>query len=470
MSKGTLPDKIFATSTIDADFATGKVLLFVNQDYIHEVTSGPAFQGLRDKGRKFLYPQLHFAAPDHVIGTCGPAATGLPHKMQRMIDNLKRNCEEFGIEYFEPGTENHGVLHIIGPELGLSQPGKVITVADSHTSTHGAYGAAGFGIGTSKLENVFAYQSLSMAPLKVRRIYLEGELQRGVEAKDVALEAIRVVGLQRGAGYAHEFSGPLANRLNMTQRMTICNMGVEGNARMTYFNPDRFTVEDLRTKPRAPKGAEFERAVPYWLSFASDNDAVFDEEVAINVSQLSPTITWGTNPSQSIPVDGRMPLVESLPLEEKASAVKAYKYTGFTPGEKLLGKKVDGIFGGSCTNGRTEDFVNMAAVLKGYHVHPNIKFAYAVPGSERVKREVEARGLHKILMEAGFEWRNPGCSMCLGMNPDLAPKGYVVISTSNRNFEGRQGPGAITILSNPQMAAYAAIMGEIGDVRRHNYK
>jgi 3-isopropylmalate/(R)-2-methylmalate dehydratase large subunit len=469
MSKGTLPDKIFERKTIDKNFATGKVLLFVDQDYIHEVTSGPAFQGLRDKGLKFAYPQLHLAAADHVIATDNSGKC-LPVKMQRMVDNLRKNCAEFGIEFFEQGQGYHGVLHVIGPELGLSQPGSVITVADSHTSTHGAYGAAGFGIGTSKLENVFRNQTLSMAPVKVRRIYLEGNLPKGIEAKDVALQSIKVVGLQRGAGYAHEFSGPLASRLNMTQRLTICNMGVEGNARMTYFNPDEITVEDLRTKPRAPKGEAFERAIPYWLSFASDKDAVFDEEVKINVSQLSPIVTWGTNPSQSISIDERMPTIDSLPLEERASAVKAYDYTGFTQGEYLKGRKVDGIWAGSCTNGRTEDFVNMARVVKGYQVHPNVKFALAVPGSEQTKREVEALGLHKILIEAGFEWRNPGCSMCLGMNPDLAPSGYVVVSTSNRNFEGRQGPKAITVLASPSMTAYAAIKGEIGDVREHIYR
>jgi len=462
MSKGTLYDKVLEKHIVD-ELSPGRYQLFVGRQYIHEVTSPQAFDAIKKDGiKKIPFPELNTATVDHIVPTDEEGKRLSAPITMLMEKTLRENCKMFGIEYFDKSTGRQGIVHIIGPEMGLTQPGMTIVCGDSHTSTHGAFGNLAYGIGTTQVEQVLRSQTLPHKRLKVRKINIEGAIPFGVEAKDIAINAIRQIGVRNGRGYAHELGGSASESLSMEQRMTICNMGVEGNAEATYFNPDRTTFDFLSERPRAPAGAEFDRAINYWASFASDKDAMYDETRDIDASKLQPTITWGTNPGQAVFIDERLPQIEDLHPDDRGSATKAFKYMGFNPGEHMLGKKIDIVFIGSCTNGRLVDLINAAKVLMGNHV--KVK-TLIVPGSMEVQRTAQSLGLDEIFRNAGAEWRDSGCSMCLGMNYDRANGDYLIASTSNRNYENRQGDGARTVLMSPSMAAYAAIRGQIGDVR-----
>jgi 3-isopropylmalate/(R)-2-methylmalate dehydratase large subunit len=469
MSKGTLYDKVLEQHVVDR-LAGGKVQVFIDRQYIHEVTSPQAFDELRERGIvKIPFPHLNTATVDHIVPTDEEGWKNNPLIAQQMEKALEKNCKEFGIEFLGRESGSQGIVHIVGPELGLTQPGTTNVCGDSHTSTHGAFGNVSWGIGTTQVAHVLASQTLSHQPLKTRLIRLNGKLQKGVTAKDVAINAIRQLGVKAGNGYAHEYGGPAAGDFSVEERMTICNMGIEGNARVTYFNPDDKTYLYLQGKERVPKGEDFERALAYWKSMASDADAKFDHSHDLNLDALIPTLTWGTNPGQAIYVDEAIPFIDKLPEDERGSAKKALKYMKFNEGEMLLGKPVNMVFIGSCTNGRLSDLELAAAVLEGYHIDHRVKVVL-VPGSQKVKKQAEEKGLDKIFEAAGINWRDPGCSMCLGMNTDRAQGDVLIASTSNRNYEGRQGDYARTVLMSPTMAAHAAIHGKIGDIRSHEFK
>jgi 3-isopropylmalate/(R)-2-methylmalate dehydratase large subunit len=379
-----------------------------------------------------------------------------------MLLALERNCRDFGISFWGLDHERQGIVHVIGPELGLTQPGMTIACGDSHTSTHGAFGSVAFGIGTSQVRDVLASQCLALEPLKVRRIRVTGTLPRGVYAKDVILAIIERLGVSGGVGYAYEYAGDAVARMSMDERMTLCNMSIEGGARVGYVNPDETTFAYIKGRPFAPQGDAFDRACAWWRSIASDADAVFDDDVEINADQLSPVVTWGVNPGQSIRVDGRVP----MPAESDAAVKDALAYMRLQPGQPIEGLKVDVAFIGSCTNGRLSDLREAARIVSGRRVAPHVR-ALVVPGSAAVRLAAEAEGLDRVFRDAGFEWRGAGCSMCLGMNPDKLEGAEVCASSSNRNFKGRQGsPTGRTLLMSPAMVAAAAIEGAVTDVRR----
>jgi 3-isopropylmalate/(R)-2-methylmalate dehydratase large subunit len=377
-----------------------------------------------------------------------------------MIASLERNCRDFGIPLYDIGDDRQGIVHVIGPELGLTQPGMTIACGDSHTSTHGAFGAVAFGIGTSQVRDVLASQCMALEPLKVRRIRVTGKLPRGVYAKDVILTIIQRLGVGGGNGYAYEYAGDTIERMSMDERMTICNMSIEGGARVGYVNPDETTFTYMEGRPFVPQGEAFERAKAWWRSMASDADAVYDDDVEIRAEELTPVVTWGVNPGQSIGVDGKVPANTA-----DQQVADALTYMGFTPGQRIAGMKVDVAFIGSCTNGRLSDLREAARIVRGQHVAKGVK-ALVVPGSVGVQRAAEREGLDKTFREAGFEWRDAGCSMCLGMNPDKLEGNQVCAASSNRNFKGRQGsPTGRTLLMSPAMVAAAAITGVVTDVR-----
>jgi 3-isopropylmalate/(R)-2-methylmalate dehydratase large subunit len=382
-----------------------------------------------------------------------------------MIQELERNCRQYGIRFYNSGSGRQGIVHVIAPELGLTQPGMTIACGDSHTSTHGAFGAIAFGIGTSQVRDVLATQTLALSKLKVRRIEVQGTLGPGVYAKDVILHIIRKLGVKGGVGYAYEYGGSTVEAMSMEERMTLCNMSIEGGARCGYVNPDAVTFEYLRGREFAPQGSDWEEAVAWWQSLASDPDAVYDDVVVFQASEIAPTVTWGITPGQNIGVDERIPAPEELPESERELAREAYAYMGLRPGDPIVGTPVDVCFIGSCTNGRLSDLREAAKVAKGRRVAPGVK-AFVVPGSERVKQEAEQEGLREIFEAAGFEWRDPGCSMCLAMNPDRLVGRQMSASSSNRNFKGRQGsPVGRTLLMSPAMVAAAAVSGKVVDVR-----
>jgi 3-isopropylmalate/(R)-2-methylmalate dehydratase large subunit len=382
-----------------------------------------------------------------------------------MMSALERNCREHGIPLYDLGSENQGIVHVIGPELGLTQPGMTIACGDSHTSTHGAFGSVAFGIGTSQVRDVLASQCLAMEPLKVRRITVTGELAPGVFAKDVILTIIQRLGVKGGAGFAYEYAGPVVERMSMDERMTICNMSIEGAARVGYVNPDETTFEFLRGRAFAPRGAHFDTAVAWWRSIASDADARYDDEVTLKGSDIEPTVTWGINPGQSVSVGDRLPSPADVPKADQAGIAEALQFMGFEAGQAIKGTPIDVAFIGSCTNSRLSDLREAARVVRGQRVAKGVR-ALVVPGSERVRQAAEAEGLDRIFSEAGFEWRGAGCSMCLAMNPDRLQGREICASSSNRNFKGRQGsPTGRTLLMSPAMVAAAAIAGEVVDVR-----
>ena len=464
MSAGTLYDKVWDLHRV-AELPGGASQLFIGLHLIHEVTSPQAFAALQELGLSVRHPERTVATVDHIVPTTSQARPFADPLAEEMLATLEANCAEHDITLHGIGSGRQGIVHVIAPELGLTQPGMTVACGDSHTSTHGAFGAIAFGIGTSQVRDVLASQSLAMNKLKVRRIWVEGTLQPGVYAKDLVLHVIRTLGVKGGVGYAYEFAGPAIDALSMEERMTLCNMAIEGGARVGYVNPDAVTFAYLQGRPAAPQGEAWERAVAWWSSLASGPAAVFDDEVVFDAAAISPTVTWGITPAQAIGVDEAVPRPEELEEGERAIAAEAYRYMDLEPGRPIAGVPVDVCFIGSCTNGRLSDLRAAAAVARGRHVAPGIK-AFVVPGSEQVAAAAEAEGLDLVFREAGFEWREPGCSMCLAMNPDRLEGRQISASSSNRNFKGRQGSATgRTLLMSPAMVAAAAVRGHVTDVR-----
>lgn len=443
----------------------GRTQLFIGTHLIHEVTSPQAFGMLRDLGMKVKFPNRTFATVDHIIPTDEPNEPFSDPLADAMIKELRKNCAESGVTFFDSNTGKQGVVHIVGPEQGITQPGMTIACGDSHTATHGAFGAIAFGIGTSQVRDILATQTMALNPLKVRRINVHGKLRPGVYAKDVILHIIRILGVKGGLGYAYEYGGGIFDQFSLEERMTVCNMSIEGGARCGYVNPDEKTFEYLKGRPYAPEGEAWDRAVEHWKSFRSDEDCEYDDVVNINAEDIAPTVTWGINPEQAIFIDENLPDPESMPVESRETAVEAYEHMKLKAGDPVKGTKVDVAFLGSCTNGRLSDFEEAAKYLKGRKVADHVK-AIVVPGSQVVAGIAEAKGIAKIFEDAGFEWRGAGCSMCLGMNPDQLVGDQLCASSSNRNFKGRQGsPTGRTVLMSPVMVAAAAVKGEVADAR-----
>jgi 3-isopropylmalate/(R)-2-methylmalate dehydratase large subunit len=460
----TLLQKVWDLHTVRR-LPTGQTQLFIGLHLVHEVTSPQAFDELRLRGWKVARPDRTFATVDHIVPTRDRKRPFLDVLAEDMIAALERNCRDFGIPLAGLDDERQGIVHVIGPELGLTQPGMTIACGDSHTSTHGAFGSVAFGIGTSQVRDVLASQCLAMEPLKVRRIRVTSALPRGVYAKDVILAIIQRLGVHGGTGYAYEYAGEAIERMTMDERMTICNMSIEGGARVGYVNPDETTFKYLEGRPFAPSGGAFERAVAWWRSIASDPDAYYDDEVEIRADELEPMVTWGVNPGQSVPVTGRVPAPGETGGDRQGVA-DALAYMGLEPGQPIAGLKIDVAFIGSCTNARLSDLREAAKIVRGRRVAPHVK-ALVVPGSTSVSRAAEREGLADVFRGAGFEWRGAGCSMCLGMNPDKLVGRQVCAASSNRNFKGRQGsPTGRTLLMSPAMVAAAAVAGEVVDVRQ----
>ncbi len=444
----------------------GQTQLFIGLHLIHEVTSPQAFADIRRRGWKVAYPDRTFATVDHIVPTAVRSRPFVDGLAEEMMGAIEQNCREYGIPLFNLGDERQGIVHVVGPELGLTQPGMTIACGDSHTSTHGAFGAIAFGIGTSQVRDILASQCLALSPLKVRRIRVRGKLGRGTYAKDVILAIIRKLGVQGGVGYAYEYAGEAVEAMSMEERMSVCNMSIEGGARAGYVNPDAKTFDYLKGRVHAPKGAAWDKAVAWWSSMASDTAAHFDDEVELDGSKIKPTITWGINPGQSVEVDEPIPRASDVPPAERASVEEALEFMDFKGGASISGTRIDVAFIGSCTNGRLSDLREAARIAKGNRVAAHVK-ALVVPGSEQVRRAAEAEGLHDVFRAAGFEWRDAGCSMCLAMNPDKLVGRQMCASSSNRNFKGRQGsPTGRTLLMSPAMVVAAALAGEVTDVRK----
>ncbi len=464
MSQRTLFDKVWDLHTVGT-LPSGQTQLFIGLHLIHEVTSPQAFSMVRDRGLTVPFPDRTVATVDHIIPTDNQSRPFKDAMAEEMLQELEKNTAEYGIRFYNAGSGNQGIVHIIAPEQGLTQPGMTIVCGDSHTSTHGAFGAIAMGIGTSQVRDVLASQTLALAKLKVRKIEVNGKLAPGVYAKDVVLHIIRKLGIKGGVGYAYEFAGTTFEAMSMEERMTVCNMAIEGGARCGYVNPDQETYDYLKGRDFAPKGKDWEQAVTWWSSLASDEDADYDDVVMFNAADIAPTVTWGITPSQGVGVDEKVPSPENMPADEQALAEDAYVYMSLKPGQPMEGTAIDVCFIGSCTNGRISDLREAAKIAEGKHVANNVK-AFVVPGSERVKLQAEAEGLDKIFTAAGFEWREPGCSMCLAMNPDRLEGRQMSASSSNRNFKGRQGSSSgRTLLMSPAMVAAAAITGKVTDVR-----
>lgn len=460
----TLFEKIWNAHVVDKR-DDGTCLIYIDRHLVHEVTSPQAFEGLRMAGRQVRQPNLTLAVADHNVPTTD-RSKGIAQEDSRIqVETLERNCTEFGVELFDMHDKRQGIVHIVGPEQGFTLPGMTIVCGDSHTSTHGAFGSLAFGIGTSEVEHVLATQTLIQKPAKTMRITVEGQLSCGVTAKDMVLAIIGKIGTAGGTGYVIEFAGKAVRSLSMEGRMTMCNMSIEAGARAGLVAPDETTFAYVKDRQMAPKGAEFEQAVQYWKTLASDDGAVYDEEVTLDAASIAPTVTWGTSPQDVVSVAGTVPTPESFDDETRQNAcTRALDYMALDGGMKVSDIAINVAFIGSCTNARIEDMRAAADVAKGRKVADGV-WALVVPGSGLVKAQAEAEGLDKIFVEAGFEWREPGCSMCLAMNDDRLDPGQRCASTSNRNFEGRQGRGGRTHLMSPAMAAAAAVTGKITDVR-----
>jgi 3-isopropylmalate/(R)-2-methylmalate dehydratase large subunit len=444
---------------------SGQTQLFIGLHLIHEVTTPQAFDMLRARGWRVRFPERTIATVDHIVPTRDQRRPFLDVMAEDMLSALERNCRQAGIRLLDLSSGAQGIVHVIGPELGLTQPGMTIACGDSHTSTHGAFGAVAFGIGTSQVRDVLASQCLALDPLKVRRIRVTGPLARGVYAKDVILEIIRRLGVNGGVGYAYEYAGDTIERMSMDERMTICNMSIEGGARVGYVNPDQVTFDYLRGRRFAPEGDAFDRACAWWRSMASDPGVPFDDEVHVDAGAIRPTVTWGINPGQSIYVDERLPDPSVGSASERASVAEALDFMGFHAGETISGTRIDVAFVGSCTNARLSDLREAARIVRGRRVAPHVR-ALVVPGSQAVRAAAEREGLDRVFTDAGFEWRGAGCSMCLAMNPDKLEGREICASSSNRNFKGRQGsPTGRTLLMSPAMVAAAAVSGHVVDVR-----
>ncbi len=444
---------------------SGQTQLFIGLHLIHEVTSPQAFDMLRERNLQVMYPERTFATVDHIVPTDNQLRPFQDTLAEGMMSAIEKNCREFGVTLFNLDDDRQGIVHAVGPEQGLTQPGMTVACGDSHTSTHGAFGAIAFGIGTSQVAYVLSTQTLAMNKPKVRRIEVNGELGLGVYAKDVILYIIRQLGVNGGVGYAYEYAGEVFDRMNMEERMTVCNMSIEGGARCGYINPDETTVEYLKGRPFVPSGAAFEKAREWWLSLASDTDATFDDEVRFFADAIEPTVTWGINPGQSVGVKEAIPSIASFSKDEQAGIREALEFMELSEGQSMEGLKIDVAFIGSCTNGRISDLREAARIAQGNKVAKGVK-AIVVPGSQKILQQAESEGLHEIFMEAGFEWRAAGCSMCLAMNPDKLQGREICASSSNRNFKGRQGsPTGRTLLMSPAMVTAAALHGCVSDVR-----
>ena len=459
----TLFEKVWDRHVVDS-VEGGQEILYIDRHFIHEVTSPQAFDGIRKRGIDIYRKERIVATADHNVPTKDQHLPIADVLSRFQVDTLTRNCEEFGIELYGLGHKYQGIVHVIGPELGVTKPGMTIVCGDSHTSTHGAFGTIAFGIGTSQVEQVMATQCLLLQRPKTMRINIEGELGEGVYSKDIVLYIISKLTTAGGTGHFVEYAGSAIRSLSMEARMTICNMSIEMGARGGMIAPDETTFEYIKGKEHAPKGEEFNKAVEYWSTLYSDEDAEFDTEYTYRAEDIQPMITYGTNPGMGMGITDRIPTIDEVKNPE--SLLKSLDYMGLEPGEKLLGKKIDHVFIGSCTNSRIEDLRIVADYVKGKKKAPHVQ-AMIVPGSKQVEKMAREEGIHDILAEAGFELRGPGCSACLGMNEDKIPKGEYCVSTSNRNFEGRQGPGARTMLVSPLTAAVVAVEGRIVDAREY---
>ncbi|MBH0228865.1 3-isopropylmalate dehydratase large subunit [Halobacillus yeomjeoni] len=461
----TIVDKIWNKHVIHKEEEKPD-LLYIDLHLVHEVTSPQAFEGLRMKQRNVRRPDRTFATMDHNVPTKDRhVIKDLVSKKQ--METLKRNCEEFGVRLADIDHPDQGIVHVIGPDLGLTQPGKTIVCGDSHTSTHGAFGALAFGIGTSEVEHVLATQSLWQARPKTLQVHIDGKLGTGVTAKDLILAVIGRYGVRFGTGHVIEYTGEAVRNLSMEERMTVCNMSIEAGARAGLISPDETTVEYLRGKRYVPEGEDFETLAQEWLDLASDEGAVYDQTLHMHADEIEPQVTWGTNPSQCVPVGAKVPDPEAMGADEDVDGVeRAIEYMGLQANQSIESIEIEHVFIGSCTNSRLSDLRKAAEIVQGGRVHENVT-AIVVPGSKSVKEAAEAEGLDTIFLTAGFEWRDAGCSMCLAMNDDIVPPGERCASTSNRNFEGRQGNGARTHLVSPEMAAAAALEGKFVDVRKY---
>lgn len=463
MEAKTLFDKIWDAHVVK-QVEGGPNVLYIDRHFIHEVTSPVAFLGLKNRGLKVFRPDQTTATPDHNVPTVNQDMSIKDELSRHQVETLKRNCEEHGIVHHGLGTDGHGVVHIIGPEMGLTQPGMTIVCGDSHTSTHGAFGAIAFGIGTSEVEMVLASQCIMQPKPKKMRITVNGELKKGVTAKDIALYIISKISTSGGTGHFIEYAGSAIEGLSMEGRMTLCNLSIESGARGGMIAPDETTINYVQGREFAPKGADWDKAVAYWKTLKSDEGAVFDTDLTFDAADIEPMITYGTNPGMGLGVSQTIPTGEDLEGTDKATFLKSLKYMDFAPGDAMKGKKVDYVFLGSCTNGRIEDFRAFADFVKGKQKAADVN-VWLVPGSKAVETQIIAEGLDKIFEAAGMALRQPGCSACLAMNDDKIPEGKYAVSTSNRNFEGRQGPGARTLLASPLTAAAAAVTGVITDPR-----
>ena len=458
MATKTLYEKIWDEHVV-ASPQGEPTLIYIDLHLVHEVTSPQAFDGLRLNARRVRRPDRTLATADHNVPT-DPLSTPVSDPIsRRQLEALDENCREFGVTLFPRGHENQGIVHIIGPELGVTQPGMTIVCGDSHTSTHGAFGALAFGIGTSEVEHVLATQTLPQQRAKTMAVTVNGRLRAGVSAKDVVLAIVSRLGTGGGAGYVIEYCGDVIRALSMEGRMTVCNMSIEAGARAGLVAVDETTIEYLRGRPGVPSGEDFDVAAQRWRGFVSDDDAAFDARIDLDAADIVPFVTWGTNPAQVVALDGVVPSPDDFDdLDERNTTTRSLEYMGLTPGTPMSSLGVDVVFIGSCTNARIEDLRAAADVARGQHVAGSVR-ALVVPGSHRVKRQAEAEGLDRVFLDAGFEWREPGCSMCLGMNPDQLAPGQRSASTSNRNFEGRQGRGGRTHLVSPAVAAATALLG-----------
>ena len=465
MAPRTLFEKIWDDHVVHRQ-DDGTCLIYIDRHLVHEVTSPQAFEGLRMNGRKVRRVENTLAVMDHNVPTSDRSLPIEQEDSRIQIETLRKNCEDFGVQLFDLTDTRQGIVHIIGPEQGFTLPGMTIVCGDSHTSTHGAFGALAFGIGTSEVEHVLATQTLIQKPAKTMRISVNGELSPGVTAKDMILAIIGEIGTAGGTGYVIEYAGDAVRNLSMEGRMTICNMSIEGGARAGLVAPDQTTFDYIQGRPMAPKGEDWEKAVLYWKTLPSDEGATYDKEVVLKAEDIAPTVTWGTTPEDVVPITGIVPSPDDFEDENKKASVKRMlDYMGLSAGTKMTDIALDKIFIGSCTNARIEDLREVAKVVQGKKVAETIKHAMVVPGSGLVKKQAEDEGIAEVLIDAGFDWREPGCSMCLGMNPDQLEPGERCASTSNRNFEGRQGRGGRTHLLSPAMAAAAAITGKLTDIR-----
>jgi 3-isopropylmalate/(R)-2-methylmalate dehydratase large subunit len=467
----TLYEKIWDAHVIERR-DDGTCLIFIDRHLVHEVTSPQAFEGLRMNGRKVRHPELTLAVPDHNLPTTaridieGNRVPIADAESREQLAALERNAPEFGVRYFSATSREQGIVHVVGPEQGFTLPGVTLVCGDSHTAAHGALGALAFGIGTSEVEHVLATQTLLLRPSKTMQIAVEGDLPPGVSAKDLILHIIGTIGTAGATGHVIEYRGRVFEKMTIEERLTVCNMSIEGGGRAGLIAPDETTFAYLKGRPFAPKGEEWDSAVAYWRTLKTDQGATFDRTVTIDATQVQPTVTWGTSPEDTVAIGGVVPDPASFADPSKQKAAQAsLDYMGLAPGQRMDEVEVQNVFIGSCTNSRIEDLRAAAAILKGRKKADNVKWAIVVPGSGLVKAQAEEEGLDKVFIEAGLEWREPGCSACLGMNPDKVPAGERCASTSNRNFVGRQGPGARTHLVSPAMAAAAAVTGKLTDVR-----